>query len=350
MNRLIFSAILMIFIMAGCGDSGTGPSADAGIHGWTVGDGAGTVPTILKTVDGLEWTAQGADLSIPGAGLSSISVVDSSVVWAAGGISEGFGVVVRTIDGGETWERAGNESEIPKSVLAIKAFSADVAWVCGDDNCIYRTTDGGVTWTDMASQEYQGYSWQGINGISQGSIWITGGTQQKGAIIHTTDGLLWTLHGDSLTENWPMISIAALDQNNIWAVGHGFTILKSTDGGIQWELVTPDSLQDSGNDANGITVLSSSDAWVALDYGNIWRTTDGGATWEYQSIPPEAAGFFMMRISAIDQNTAWVSGGSAYGAPEGILLHTTDGGATWSRQDEGTLPFMVDVGFAGEFN
>jgi len=58
----------------------------------------------------------------------------------------------------------------------------------------------------------------------------------------------------------------------------------------------------------------------------------------------------MMRISAIDQNTAWVSGGSAYGAPEGILLHTSDGGATWTRQDDGTLPFMVDVGFEGEFN
>ena len=350
MYRLIVSAILMIFITAGCGDSGTGPAPDPGTHGWIVGNSSGSVPTILTTVDGLEWTAQGGTISLPNAGLSSVSVVDSSIVWAAGGISEGFGVVIKTTDGGQTWERMGNESQIPESILSVKGFSGDVAWICGDDNCIYRTTDGGVTWHDLSSQEYEGYSWQGVSGINQESIWISGGTEETGAIIHSSDGVLWTSHGDSLVGDWPMISIVQLDQNNLWAVGHGFTIVKSTDGGIEWELVTPDSLHGSGNDANGITLLSPSDAWVVLDYGNIWRTTDGGVSWDYQTIPSEAAGFFMLRISAMDSNTAWVSGGSAFGSPEGIILHTIDGGASWTRQDDGTLPILWDVGFSGEFN
>lgn len=350
MYRMVLLSVAVLVLAVACGDGGTGPTPEPGLYGWAVGAGSGDAPVILKTEDGIEWTALDTGLSLPGASLGSVSVVDSSTVWAAGGLSEGFGVVIKTTDGGETWLRMGNESQIPKSILAVKAFSADVAWICGDNNSIYRTVDGGMSWEDMSSPEYTGYGWQGIDGTGPTNVWISGGTQNNGALLHTSDGIIWTYHAGSLVEDWPMISVAALDQNNVWAVGHGFTIVKSSDGGIEWELVTPDSLQGSGNDANGIALLSSTEAWVALDYGNIWKTTDSGATWEYQTVPSEAAGFFMLRISAIDQNSAWVTGGSAEGSPEGIILHTSDGGETWTRQDDGTVPFLWDVGFTGEFN
>lgn len=343
-------ALIALAVFSGCGDS-TGPSPQQGTHGWIVGDGAGNTPSIYKTSDGTEWAAQGTDLILPACDLSSISVVDSMTAWAAGGISEGFGIVLKTTDGGATWLRMGNEQTIPSSTLCVKAFSADAAWVGASDNAIYTTTDGGISWANVADPAYSGNSWQGISALSQSSIWICGGTQDDGVILHSSDGgVLWTSHGDSLLSGWQMISIAAYDANNVWAVGHGFTIIKSTDGGIEWELVTPDSLQASGNDANGITLLSPSDAWVVLDYGNIWRTSDAGENWSYQTVPLGVQGFFMLRISAIDQNTAWVSGHSAYGEQVGVILHTTDGGSTWIRQDDGSLPGLWDVGFVGEYN
>jgi photosystem II stability/assembly factor-like uncharacterized protein len=341
---------LALAVISGC-DNGSGPSPEPGIYGWVVGNNTGDTPIILKTDNGNEWSFQGTDLVLPENSLSSISVVDSTTAWLAGGYSEGFGIILKTTDGGETWLRMGNEMSIPNGTLCIKAFSSDVAWVGAADNAIYRTTDGGSTWADMADPGYDGYTWQGINAASPSGIWLVGGNGLQGAIIHSIDGgILWTSHGESLIDSLPMISVAAYDQQNIWAVGHGFTIVKSTDGGVEWELVTPDSLQASGNDANGITLLSPTDAWVALDYGNIWRTADGGSTWEYQTVPSGCGGFFLLRITATDPNTAWVTGGSAYGSPEGIILHTTDGGTTWTRQDDGTMPFLWDVGFAGEYN
>ena len=348
--KYTINLILALTVISGCNNS-TGPSPNPGINGWIVGNGVGNAPTILKTDDGIEWLFQETNLTAPESSLGSISVVDSSTAWAAGGSSEGFGIVLKTTDGGETWLRMGNETDIPNSTLCVKAFNEDVAWVGAGDNAIYRTTDGGVSWTDMSTSAFSGYSWQGINATSPSNIWVVGGTQQKGAILHTSNGgTLWTSHGEAVIADWPMISVAAYDQQNIWAVGHGFTIVKSSDGGIEWEIVTPDSLQASYNDANGITLLSPTDAWVALDYGNIWRTTDGGETWEYQTVPTVAGGFFMLRITAIDQNTAWVTGGSSNGSPEGIILKTTDGGTSWTREDDGTLPFLWDVGFAGEYN
>lgn len=346
----MLTTLLIVILVSGCNDS-SGPSQDPGIHGWTVGDASGNAPLILKTEDGTTWTAQAADLTVPGSSLNSISVVDSLTAWAAGGLSEGFGVVLKTTDGGETWLRMGNESTIPSGTLCVKAFSSDAAWVGGGDNSIYYTSDGGVTWQNMADPAYQDCSWQGINAISPTNIWVCGGTEQQGVILHTSDGgALWTSHAESMLTGWMMISIAAYDSQNIWAVGHGFTILKSTDGGIDWELVTPDSLQASGNDANGLTVLSPSDVWVVLDYGNIWRTANGGETWDFQEVPTGVEGFFMLRISATSYSTAWVSGYSGFGQPEGVLLHTTDGGTSWVRQDDGTIPGLWDIGFVGEYN
>lgn len=64
-------------------------------------------------------------------------------------------VVLRTTNGGETWERVAIDVKAPlKDVWAI---SAQEAWVCGPygmafepnvPGTLYRTTDGGKTWTD----------------------------------------------------------------------------------------------------------------------------------------------------------------------------------------------------------
>ncbi len=347
----VVPVVFTILILAGCGDDPSGPSPDQGLHGWIVGDGIGDAPTILHTTDGLEWSSQGTDLIIPGADLSSVSVVDSSIVWVAGGISEGFGVVLKTTDGGETWLRMGNETEIPEPVLCVKAFSADVALISGESNSIYRTTDGGASWSSLAPQGHQGVNWQCINGLSQSNIWVAGGTENTGEMMHSGDGgILWTTHGDSLVQDYTMIGITPFDQNNIWAVGHAVTLIKTTTGGIEWEYAGPDSAQGEIADANGITVLSPLSAWVVLDYDNIWRTEDGGITWVEQQIPQSAKGHFLLRISAVDGNTAWVVGRSSAGLPSGVILHTTDGGNTWTRQDDGTLPAVWDVGFVNEIN
>ncbi len=131
-----------------------------------------------------------------------------------------------------------------------------------------------------------------------------GGSERHGAILHTTDGgAHWTSHAGPLVEDWTMISVATAHEDNVWAVGHGALIVKST---------------------------------------------DGGDTWAVQQVPANAHGFYLLRISALDPNTAWVTGGSAFGIPQGIILHTDDGGATWTRQDSGQMTRLWDVGFAGE--
>lgn len=349
MKHVLFTSLTVSMLIAGClGGDSTGPSPESH-DAWIVGESRNGIITILHTVDGSEWSAQAESLSVPGAELSSVSTVSSLTAWAAGGFSDGYGIVLRTTDRGESWERLGDATQLPNGTLCIRALSEDVAWVGGSGNSVCHTTDGGSTWTDVSDPSYNGNFWQGIYPLSESDIWVCGGTTNDGLILHTTDGgASWTPHADSLLQGYTMISIAAWDQDNIWAVGHGYTVVRTTDGGDTWEIVTPDSMHASGDDANGISLQSADDAWVVLDYGNIWRTTDGGDSWTFQTVPTEVDGYFYLRISALDSNTAWTTGRSPYGVPDGVILHTTDGGATWTRQDDGNVPALWDVSFENE--
>ncbi len=119
-------------------------------------------------------------------------------------------------------------------MLCVKAFSADVALISGESNSIYRTIDGGANWSSIAPQGHQGVNWQGVNGLSQLNIWVAGGTENNGEMMHSSDGgILWTSHGDSLVQDYTMISITPFDQNNIWRWSRHDSG-ESSDGGIEW--------------------------------------------------------------------------------------------------------------------
>ncbi|MCK5786598.1 MAG: hypothetical protein KAH54_08590 [Candidatus Sabulitectum sp.] len=348
MKKGSLATSVMVILMAGC-NSGTGPSPNPGIHGWAVGavlDGYGT---ILHTASGVNWSRQGSQETVPAAGLISVSAVDSMTAWAAGGTYEGFGVVMKTTDGGNSWLRMGDETSIPNETSRVVGVSATTAWLSGSGNSILKTTDGGVSWQDMSDPAHSGNVWRGMSLVDQSNIWLCGGTVYDGRVIHSTDGgVSWRSESDSLFETWPLITIAAWDAGNAWVVGHGYTIARTTDGGDNWEVVTPDSMHMQGNDANGICLLSPEEAWVVTDAGGIWRTTDGGDSWIVQDVPDEAKGFYLVRISALDPSTAWVNGVGAYSPPEGITLHTTDGGATWNREDDGSLNNMWGISFVDD--
>src|SRR5258706_8051596 len=80
------------------------------------------------------------------ASLRGLSVVNEKVIWASGT----GGTVIRTIDGGKTW----NVNIVPGAEKLdfrdIEAFDANTAYILsignGESSRIYKTADGGKTW------------------------------------------------------------------------------------------------------------------------------------------------------------------------------------------------------------
>jgi photosystem II stability/assembly factor-like uncharacterized protein len=137
------TALLFGFVVLGWALNGRA----ACYSGWVVGDASDGYGTILYTTNGGDtWTHQGKAGEIPDVDLSSVSAVNNNIAWVVGGQDNGFGTILHTHDGGKTWERQGSPSEIPNiQLLKLKAVNANIVWAVGFAGTVLRTVDGGRT-------------------------------------------------------------------------------------------------------------------------------------------------------------------------------------------------------------
>jgi len=81
--------------------------------------------------------------------LRGVSAIDEAVVWASGS----KGTVVRTTDGGATWQVASGPWDQSLDFRDVEAVDANTVYVLsigsGAQARIYKTTDGGKTWKNV---------------------------------------------------------------------------------------------------------------------------------------------------------------------------------------------------------
>jgi photosystem II stability/assembly factor-like uncharacterized protein len=244
---------------------------------------------VLRTNDGgATWNRQGMD-TIPDVQISGVRAVDEELAWAAGY----DGTVLRTRNGGDSWERVDGGYLLSANLGAIYAVDDKTAWVVGDINSnqavMFSTTDGGATWQRQAEDV--------LNGV--------------GALI----------------------DVGALDDKRAWAVGTNFTVLHTTDGQT-WTDLSP---QPGGLfHANGVCPIDEDTTWVAVDGTQVLRTVDAGANWDNSQ--PDMNSWYILGVAAFSATRAWVCGEVAGpGPPEGVLFETRDGGMSWTE-----LPKPID--------
>lgn len=132
--------------------------------------------------------------------------------------------------------------------------------------------------------------------------------------------------------------IRAVNDNVVWACGTTGAVLKTTDGGTTWRVLTP-----TLSSATNYTVESfdTTTAWVTGTVGgsadvSIWKTTDGGATWVSQYNNPAGFGDGVRFFNAND--------GVYYGDPDPWpsgnweILTTSNGGTNWNRVPRANFP------------
>lgn len=348
-RSVLFLVLGFAVLWAGCSSNPVGPMPAVPVSGWAVGSAEGGYGVILHSLDGgATWLRQGDPASIPDADIVAVRAVDSLHAWASGNAVDGYATILCTSDAGATWTRMGDAGSIPDAELqTLFALDEDRVWAAGSGNTILRTLDGGATWSSLADPRYDGCVWEGIHVRNESSIWVCGGDEQgNGRILHTEDGgLSWTPQGDSLLlTGYQPISITAWGGDHVFLVGGHYTVARSDNGGLNWELCLPDGLERTpeSDDANGICQIGEETLFICLDYGKIYRTTDWGDTWT--EMPTSFGGYLLLRICAMQDGLhAWVAGLSQ---DPGIVIATTDG-TNWTAQ---TLPLstsMTDIHFVG---
>jgi photosystem II stability/assembly factor-like uncharacterized protein len=233
--------------------------------------------------------------------LRGLSAVSDRVAWTSGSL----GTVLRTVNGGATWQSVGPPGTATLQFRDIEAFDADHAVILsignGPDSRVYVTSDGGQHWT----------------------------------LAFTNDDP--NAFYDCMTFFDRRNGLALSDP-----VAGRFRILATSDGGNSWRVVQadmPPALADEfAFAASGQCLVSTGPhrAWFATGGGaeaRVFRSDDRGQTWEVSSTPIHSgpsAGIFALAFR--DPRHGLAVGGDFLTptvAPDALAL-TDDGGETWS--------------------
>jgi len=116
--------------------------------------------------------------------------------------------------------------------------------------------------------------------------------------------------------------VKVIDENLIFVVGQGGTIMKTTDGGINWTIcntVTTKLLRRSKFLQNGLV------GYVSGANTSLIKTIDGGVTWQNLIINQDID---LYALDFPDELTGFVAGN-----PGTRIFKTTDGGLNWAQSD-----------------
>jgi len=157
------------------------------------------------------------------------------------------------------------------------------------------------------------------------------------------------------SQGFGLTSIHMIDATTGWAEGpvaKGWRVLRTTDGGLHWQDVTPPAPLAAVGGELPAFFLNASVAWVAAPEGDgstavFFKTTDGGQTWQQEGSFQSVSPFFMSFVNAQD-GWALADLNGATGNETASLFRTTDDGATWTKvADTGIPPNNGTIPFAG---
>ncbi|KXB97916.1 MAG: hypothetical protein AA908_00415 [Chlorobi bacterium NICIL-2] len=238
-------------------------------------------------------------------------------------------------------------------------------WACGFGGYVVRTTDGGNSWEGTTIPNAD--QLESIIFVNERVGYCSGtnnGNPNLGGIYKSTDGgRSWreitpviTLNG--VLQRAPLWGCYFLDENVGMVVGGGCDGLpqlffRTTDGGASWSLFVAYEPQTGMShvlmyDAEGLCYASSS--------GRLWRSFDGGRSWQIFSVTGPA---FWQENLANRGNTFLVAtaGNTCTGGTGtiGDIRWSYDGGQTWSRYLTGASMFGTflvdqDAGWAVGWN
>ena len=151
-------------------------------------------------------------------------IVVGSVLNRSGAVVDSL--VMRTQDGGETWQRIMVPSKTELFHLDYNGGSD--GWIVGDEGVILSTVDGGDTWILQNSETHLALFNVDFRDDREGYV-----VGEKGLILRTENGgVTWDRVPINTLANLMRVDFA--DDKNGWIVGYGGLILRSSDKGRTW--------------------------------------------------------------------------------------------------------------------
>ena len=335
-NGFCLSVMMMITcLIISCSKNNDNPqTVTKKPYAWVAGakDSTGYGMILFSADSGNTWVRQGqGNVALAGIDVNDIWSVDENNVWAVCTDN----VILRTTDGGQTWNRFTAPVNSSKTRLsAISIVNKTNIWISGSGGTVYNSKDNGATWTIFDTNFFHLGLMQGIWAISPQKVYVVGGVanggNMEGFISFTQDGgATWDTvvpADDYNRHEW--IGVAS-SGNTIIVYGGRAHYVFSTDGGTTW---LNDSVTGTGGvlgaDINHLIMLNSQTWWGAFDLTQIFLTRNSGSVWDSQAAFKN--GEFLVGIDAFSSQVALTVGELSGWPAKGSIQKTTNGGTTWN--------------------
>jgi photosystem II stability/assembly factor-like uncharacterized protein len=241
-------------------------------------------------------------------------------------------------------------SGVTARLRGVSAVSDRVAWASGAGGTVLRTADGGATWQKLAVPDAEKLDFRDVDAVSETSAYLLSiGPGPASRIFKTTDaGAHWVLQ---FTNDDPK---AFFDAMAFWDAERGlavsdsvdgkFVILTTGDGGRTWARVPqeklPPALPNEGafaGSGTNIAVVRPDRAWIGTGASTrcrVLRTTDRGLTWIIAETPVAAspsAGIFSVAFRDAQHGVTVGGDYQKEKAAGDNAAVTADGGTTWTK-------------------
>jgi len=273
--------------------------------------------SVLKTSDGgATFDFAGPVTQTATGGAADIFFTDDNTGFAVTGDA-----VYRTSDGGNTWFQRTTSTQ---ALHGVYFPSPSVGYAVGASNTVLKTTDGGETWdAKPVADTVPSSELMSIRCATNSSCVIA--TESGERVLRTGNG------GNSYTAFSPaaqkIFALSFSNDDTAVAVGeHGTTVLSTNAdmGTPSFVPVADQPLADSFNrlrSGTGTLVLAPGDG------GKLASSTDGGRHWSSVQVPTSAD---LRDAWFVDPNVGFVLDAA------GKVQRTTDGGDGWGELPTGT--------------
>jgi photosystem II stability/assembly factor-like uncharacterized protein len=238
-------------------------------------------------------------------------------------------------------------SGVTARLRGVSAVSERIAWASGAAGTVLRTADGGATWQAVPIAEAGKLDFRDVDAIDEKTAYVLSiGSGIASRIYKTIDaGAHWRLQFTNQDPKGFYDAMAFWDSTHGVAIGDsidGHFVILTTTNGEAWARVPaealPPALPNEGafaGSGTNIGVLPGGRAWIGTGAAarcRVLRTKDGGTTWTIAETPIAAGpstGIFS--IAFRDPVHGMVVGGDYRKEDQAVenAAMTVDGGVSW---------------------